>query len=149
MGGGKWCSSLCCSRAEGPSHASLCRIKYVPASLYEIRNTTHSTATYASYDVQNINTIGFQIFFAKARKWMHNRSSYHMVRHPRCVFLNCNWINQLSNTTIWCVLNREGDVGVWVLWCWPLVSSYTLACVLCMAEGGWGWMEVRDLVCVE
>ena len=30
-----------------------------------------------------------------------------------------------------------------------LVSSYTLACVLCMVEGGWGWMGVRDLVCVE
>jgi hypothetical protein len=25
----------------------------------------------------------------------------HMVRHPRCVFINYNWINQLSNTTIW------------------------------------------------
>ena len=35
----------------------------------------------------------------------------HMVRHPRCVFINCNWINQLSNTTIWwldicCLLHR-------------------------------------------
>ena len=30
-----------------------------------------------------------------------------------------------------------------------LVSSYTLACVLCMVEGGWGWMGVRDIVCVE
>ena len=35
----------------------------------------------------------------------------HMVRHPRCVFLNYNWINQLSNTTIWwlnicCLLHR-------------------------------------------
>ena len=29
-----------------------------------------------------------------------------------------------------------------------LVSSYTLACVLCMVEGGWGLMGVRDLVCV-
>ena len=25
----------------------------------------------------------------------------HMVRHLRCVFINYNWINQLSNTTIW------------------------------------------------
>ena len=25
----------------------------------------------------------------------------HMVRHPRRVFINYNWINQLSNTTIW------------------------------------------------
>ena len=38
-------------------------------------------------------------------------SSTHMVRHPRCVFINYNWINQLSNTTIWwldicCLLHR-------------------------------------------
>jgi len=25
------------------------------------------------------------------------------VRHPLCVFINYNWINQLSNTTIWCL----------------------------------------------
>jgi len=35
----------------------------------------------------------------------------HTVRHPRCVFINYNWINQLSNTTIWlldicCLLHR-------------------------------------------
>jgi len=35
----------------------------------------------------------------------------HMVRHPRCAFINYNWINQLSNTTIWwldicCLLHR-------------------------------------------
>ena len=35
----------------------------------------------------------------------------HIVRHPRCVFINYNWINQLSNTTIWwldicCLLHR-------------------------------------------
>jgi hypothetical protein len=47
------------------------------------------------------------------------------------------------------VLSGEGDVGAWVLLCRPLVSSYTLACVLCMVEGGWGWIGVRDLVCVE
>jgi hypothetical protein len=62
------------------------------------------------------------------------------------------------------VLSRECDVGAWVLLCRPketkikiqfdrlttkLVSSYALACVLCMEEGGWGWMGVRDLVCVE
>ena len=34
-----------------------------------------------------------------------------MVRHLRCVYTNCNWINQLSNTTIWwldvcCLLHR-------------------------------------------
>jgi len=29
--------------------------------------------------------------------WHYN----HMVRHLRCVFINYNWINQLSNTTIW------------------------------------------------
>ena len=27
----------------------------------------------------------------------------HMVRHLHCVFINYNWINQLSNTTIWCL----------------------------------------------
>jgi len=37
-------------------------------------------------------------------------SSY-VVRHPRCVFINYNWINQLSNTTTWwfdicCLLHR-------------------------------------------
>ena len=47
------------------------------------------------------------------------------------------------------MLSREGDVGAWVLLCRLNVSSYTLACVLCMAERGWGWMGVRDLVCVE
>ena len=35
----------------------------------------------------------------------------HVVRHHRCVFVNYNWINQLSNTTIWwldicCLLHR-------------------------------------------
>ena len=35
----------------------------------------------------------------------------HMFRHPRCVFINYNWINQLSNTAIWwldicCLLHR-------------------------------------------
>ena len=35
----------------------------------------------------------------------------HTVRHPRCVSINYNWINQLSNTTIWwldicCLLHR-------------------------------------------
>ena len=30
-----------------------------------------------------------------------NTSEHHMVRHLRCVFINYNWINQLSNTTIW------------------------------------------------
>ena len=34
-----------------------------------------------------------------------------MVLHPRCVFINYNWINQLSNTTVWwldicCLLHR-------------------------------------------
>ena len=36
---------------------------------------------------------------------------HHVVRHPRCVFINYNWINELSNTTIWwldicCLLHR-------------------------------------------
>jgi len=39
-----------------------------------------------------------------------NYATY-MVRHPRCVFINYNWINQLSNTTFWwldicCLLHR-------------------------------------------
>ena len=37
--------------------------------------------------------------------------SFHTVRHPRCVFIHYNWINQLSNTTVWwldicCLLHR-------------------------------------------
>ena len=31
--------------------------------------------------------------------WMYFDS--HMVRLPRCVFINYNWINQLPNTIIW------------------------------------------------
>ena len=35
----------------------------------------------------------------------------HVVRHLRCVFINYNWINQLSNKTSWwldicCLLHR-------------------------------------------
>ena len=35
----------------------------------------------------------------------------HKVHHLHCVFINYNWINQLSNTTIWwldicCLLHR-------------------------------------------
>ena len=45
------------------------------------------------------------------RLYMQLRCGNHMVRHPRCVFINYNWINQLSNTTIWwldicCLLHR-------------------------------------------
>ena len=71
-----------------------------------------------------------------------------------------NWINQLSNTSIWwldicCLLHRYQLHVSAVMALFrlidgnKLVSSYTLACVLCMVEGGWGWMGVRDLVCVE
>jgi len=40
-----------------------------------------------------------------------NEGSLHMVRHPCCVFIKYNWINQLPNTTIWwldicCLLHR-------------------------------------------
>ena len=40
-----------------------------------------------------------------------NIINHHTVRHPHCVFINYNWINQLSNTTIWwldicCLLHR-------------------------------------------
>ena len=42
---------------------------------------------------------------------LKKKYSYHMVCHSRCVFVNYNWINQLSNTTIWwldicCLLHR-------------------------------------------
>jgi hypothetical protein len=33
--------------------------------------------------------------------FLDEMSCDHTVRHPRCVFINYNWINQLSNTTIW------------------------------------------------
>ena len=36
------------------------------------------------------------------------------------------------------MLSKEGDVGAWVLLCRLNVSSYTLAYVLCMVEGGLG-----------
>jgi hypothetical protein len=40
-----------------------------------------------------------------------NCHNSHMVRHPCCVFINYNWVNQLSNTIIlWldicCLLHR-------------------------------------------
>jgi len=41
-------------------------INYVPAYLYEIRNTTYSTAIYESYEVQNICTTRFQFFFRQS-----------------------------------------------------------------------------------
>jgi len=89
-----------------------------------------------------------------------NTCSNHMVRHPRCVFINYNWINQLSNTTIWWLDICFYYIGINYMFrlLWPssgwqidnkLLRSYILACVLCMVEGGWGWMGVRDLVCVE
>jgi hypothetical protein len=39
------------------------------------------------------------------------KKKIHMVRHLHCVFINYNWINQLSNTTMWrldicCLLHR-------------------------------------------
>ena len=47
---------------------------------------------------------------------LHPRTAFtgsfnRMVRHPRCVFVNYNWINQLSKTAIWwldicCLLHR-------------------------------------------
>ena len=51
-------------------------------------------------------------------------SACHMVRYPRCVFINYNWINQLPNTTIcWldicCLLHRYGGTAVaqWLRCC--------------------------------
>ena len=42
---------------------------------------------------------------------VHYKPDLHMVHHPRCLFINYNWIIQLSNTTIWwldicCLLHR-------------------------------------------
>ena len=47
----------------------------------------------------------------------HPCNTGHMVGHPRCVFINYNWINQLSNTTIWwldicCLLHRYRGTAV-------------------------------------
>ena len=42
--------------------------------------------------------------------------SYHRtVRHPRCVFINYNWINQLSNTTIWWLDKKKQVTSNWSL----------------------------------
>ena len=47
-----------------------------------------------------------------------------VVRHPRCVFINYNRINQLPNTTIWwldicCLLHRYRGIAVaqWLRCC--------------------------------
>jgi len=50
-----------------------------------------------------------------------NNMLNHMVRHPRCVFINYNWINQLSNTTIWwldiyVVYYIDISYMFWLLW---------------------------------
>jgi hypothetical protein len=123
---------------------------------------------------------GRRKFYSTVTCWAVDKSSYQSQQGQRFfsspqweVLLWCslglptrgyhlyNWINQLSNTTIWWL-------GIYVVYyiginyvfrlLWPssgwqidnkLVSSYTLACVLWMVEGGWGWMGVRYLVCVE
>ena len=36
----------------------------------------------------------------RMKKDAETKGKGHTVRHPRCVFINYNWINQLSNTTI-------------------------------------------------
>ena len=51
---------------------------------------------------------------AKAKRCLKYIECNHMVRHPRCVFINYNWINQLSNTTMWwldicCLLHDAPD----------------------------------------
>ena len=56
-----------------------------------------STVTFSALRLSNLNC-GFY-------------RTCHTVRHPRCVFINYNWINQLSNTTVWwldicCLLHR-------------------------------------------
>ena len=42
-----------------------------------------------------------KIKFLKQELLTEIRIMCHTVRHPRCVFINYNWINQLSNTIIW------------------------------------------------
>jgi len=46
-----------------------------------------------------------------SKQWILKELLHHTVRHPRCVFINYNWINPLSNTTVWwldicCLLHR-------------------------------------------
>ena len=43
----------------------------------------------------------YWIFAHAMRAAQGNSVKDHMVRHHRCVFINYNWINQLSNTTLW------------------------------------------------
>jgi hypothetical protein len=83
-----------------------------------------------------------------------------MVRHLCCVFINYNRINQLSNTTIWwldicCLLHRYqlhvlALIAIFRLIGWQQTCKQLyFGMRLMWVEGGWGWMGVRDLVCVE
>ena len=71
-----------------------------------------------------------------------------------------NWINQLSNTTIWwldisCLLYKY-QLHVSALTAIFRLTDWQQTCKqlyfgmrLMYGGGGWGWMGVRDLVCVE
>ena len=81
-----------CSRQLAPQVA--CSVPEAPTTVYAL-------LMMGEMDARNM-----QINLA-LNKYLHT----HMVRHPRCVFINYTWINQLSNTTIWwldicCLLHR-------------------------------------------
>jgi hypothetical protein len=63
--------------------------------LFRIGRTFYSATPVNKTKQNKTNVITIHAWRAKTS------ISAHMVRHPRCVFINYNWINQLSNTTIW------------------------------------------------
>ena len=59
----------------------------------------------------NASDLDLQNIISCSQKVSKNYDISHTVRHPRCVFINYNWLNQLSNTTVWwldicCLLHR-------------------------------------------
>ena len=73
-------------------------------------------AVYHTFSVHRNGRCARQIWIIPTRFGWSKKSSVsylltYMVRHPRCVFINYDWINQLLNTTIWwlgicCLLQR-------------------------------------------
>ena len=49
-------------------------------------------------------------------QWLHKHD--HMVGHPRCVFINYIWLNQLSNTT-----------NLWWIDVYYIVINYMFRCL--------------------
>jgi len=89
----KQCGSACCQR------------HFISASLLHTLNSTW----FLQHLILPVNFVSPLLVTQNLQS--NKQISYHMVRHPRCVFINCNWINQLSNTTIWwldicCLLHR-------------------------------------------